>query len=215
MTRFLAYASLAATVFFLLALISLHFLLPEYNPMQFGISFYALTRYGFLIGLALSIIGLSGIALACAMWSRTKSIAGRIGLLLIIAWGLLSILAGLYPLDAPGALASLSGTIHNLAGMNFLLVTPALLLIELSHSPDSDAGRGRTITYWLAWLLMLSSVLLFTFNGPLASMEIGGIFQRLYWLVLVLWLLIKALQMTRGEKALEKSNFVTDSILSN
>jgi hypothetical protein len=215
MTRFLAYASLAATVFFVLALISLHFLSPEYDPMQFGISFYALTRYGFLIGLALSIIGLSGIALACAMWSRTKSIAGRIGLLLVIAWGLLSVLAGLYPLDAPGTHTTLSGTIHNLAGMNFLLVTPALLLIELSPSSDSDADRRRTITYWLAWLLLLSSVLLFTFNGPLSSMEIGGIFQRLYWLVLVSWLLIKALQMTREEKAREKSDFVPDSILSN
>jgi hypothetical protein len=212
MTRSLSYVSLIATVLFVLALLSLHFLSPDYDPMKFGISFYALTRYGFLIGLALSIIGVSGIALACAMWSTIKSIAGRVGLLLMIAWGLLSILAGLYPLDAPGANATQSGTIHNLAGLNFLLVTPALLLIELSQSPDSDAGRRRTITYWLAWLLLLSSVLLFTFNGPLASMEIGGVFQRLYWLVLVAWLVIKAVQIIRDEKAPQKSDLLADSI---
>jgi hypothetical membrane protein len=212
MTRFLTYASLAATVFFVLALLSLHFLSSEYDPMEYGISFYALTQYGYLIGLALIIIGVSGIALAGAMWSKTKSIAGRVGLLLMIAWGLLSVLAGIFPLDVPGTHATQSGTIHNLVGMNFLLITPALLLIELSQPIDTDDGRNRTITFWLAWLLLLSSVLLFTFNGPLSSIGIGGLFQRLYWLVLVTWLFIKAVPLIRDEKVPQGTNLLKDSV---
>jgi hypothetical protein len=212
MTRFLTYTSLVAAIFFILALFSLHFLSLDYDPMQFGISFYALTQYGFLIGLALSIIGLSGIALASAMWSRTISLAGRVGLLLMIAWGLLSVLAGLFPLDAPGTHATQSGMIHNLAGLNFLLITPALLLIELSRPKDTDSARNRRITYWLGWLLLLSSVLLFTFNGPLSPIGTGGVIQRLYWLVLVSWLLAKAVQIIQDEKVPQESDLLTDSI---
>jgi hypothetical protein len=206
MFRQLAYTSFITTIFFVLATFSLHFLSPEIDPVVSGISFYALTQYGFLIGLALSLIGISGMALAGAMWLTTTSLPGRAGLLLMIAWGFLSILAGLFPLDAPGSDSSLSGTIHNLAGLNFLLITPALLLIELSRPVLSDHDRSRSITYWLAWLLLASAVLLFIFNGPLYSLGIGGAIQRLYWLVLVSWLFFKASQILRQETASQQSD---------
>lgn len=212
MNRILAYASLATATFFILALISLHFLSSEFNPIEFGISFYALTRYGYLIGLAFGLVGVAGILLAIAMWSATPSKTGRVGLILVIAWGLFQILAGLFPLDALGSHGTLSGRIHNLAGMNFLLVTPALLLIELGNPAGGRNHLSRKIAYWLAWLLLLASVLLFTFNGPLSSLGIGGAIQRVYWLVLVSWLLVKSIQIIRAEKIQLEANLIADSI---
>ncbi len=206
MTRLLAFVSLITTIFFFLAIFSLHFLSPDIDPVATGISFYALSRYGFLLGLALCSIGVSGIVLACAMRSTTTSITGRAGLLLMIAWGFLSVLAGLFPLDAPESHPSLSGTIHNLAGLNFLLITPALLLIELRQPASRILVRSRTTTFWLAWLLLVSAGLLFTFNGPLYYLGIGGAVQRLYWLVLLSWLLFKALQVIGREIAAQQSD---------
>jgi Protein of unknown function (DUF998) len=201
MRRKLAYVSLIATVFFVLAVVALLFLAPDVDPMVSGISFYALTRYGLLFALAIGLVGVSGISLSFALWPTTTSTAGRAGLLLLIAWGLTSVLAGLFPLDAPGSTPTLFGTIHGLSGLNFLLVAPALLLIELSRPGGSGPVRPRTITFWLTWLFLASAVLLFTFNGPLHSLGIGGAIQRLYWLVLVLWLLFKADQVLRRERA--------------
>lgn len=199
MTRLLSIISLIASAIFVLAILILHFLPTGVDPLVSGISFYALTRYGFLLGLAVILIGVSGIALSLAMWPMVRSTVGRIGLLLLIAWGLSAILAGLFPLDAPGATPTLSGRIHNMAGMNFLLITPALLLIEYSRAKGSRQNQPRSITFWLAWMLLAASVLLFTFNGPLFSMGIGGLFQRLYWLVLVLWLIFKSVQLLQQE----------------
>jgi hypothetical protein len=201
MRRFLAYVSIMATFFFLAAVVALLFLAPEIDPMQSGISFYALTRYGSIINIALALAGLSGMSLAVTLWSTTLSAAGRIGLALLIAWGIASILAGAFPLDAPGAAPTLSGSIHNLAGLNFLLVVPAMLLIEITRSTLVPPTGRRPSTYWLTWLVLASAILLFIFNGPLSSLDIGGLVQRLYWLVLAVWLILKARQVLRTEMA--------------
>jgi len=194
MTRLLAIISLITTAIFVLAILILHILPTGVNPLISGISFYALSRYGYLFGLAIILIGISGMALSLALWPVVGSTAGRIGLLLLIAWGLTTILAGLFPLDAPGAAPTLSGKIHTMAGMNFLLLAPALLLIELSRSKGAQPHQPRPITFWLAWMLLVAALLLFIFNGPLYSLEIGGLIQRLYWLVTFLWLIFKSLQ---------------------
>jgi len=199
MKRLLAYLSIIATLFFLAAVVAFLFLAPDLDPMRSAISFYALTRFGIIIDLAFALVGVSGISLAIALWPTTLSVAGRIGLVLLIAWGISSILAGAFPIDAPGAVPTLSGSIHNMAGLNFFLVAPAVLLIELTRSILVAPTGQRPTTYWLAWLLLASAVLVFTFNGPLSSLGIGGLAQRLYWLVLALWLILKAGQVVRAK----------------
>lgn len=196
MTRLLAYVSLIATVIFSLIVFAFLFIAPEIDPLQFGISFYALTKYGFLIGLAIALVGVSGIALSFALWPTTTTTPGRIGLLLLIAWGLAAFLAALFPVDAPGSPPTLSGSIHSVVGIiSLLIITPAVLLIELTRPAGSDPVRPRTISFWLAWLLLAASVLLVTQPFPAA-----GAIQRLYWLVLVIWLLSKAFQVLRHER---------------
>lgn len=200
MKGLLAYLSMITAAVFLVAVFLLLFLAADIDPMHSGISFYALTSYAIIINLALALIGASGIFLALALWSTTPSVAGRTGLVLLIAWGITSILAGVFPLDAPGAPPTLSGSIHNMMGLNFLLITPAVFLIELTHSSPGDAVSSKLVTYWLAWLIFIAAILLFAFNGPLSSLGAGGLIQRLYWLVVTLWLLFKAQYILRVER---------------
>ena len=200
MKRLLAYLTIITTLFFLAAVVALLFVAPDLDPMHYGISFYTLTRYGLIICAALALVGVSGISLTIVLWPTIPSVAGRIGLAFLIAWGISSILAGVFPLDATGAVPTLSGSIHNTMGLNFLLVAPAILLIELTRSRLIASTGFRSSTYWLAWLLLASVILLFTFNGPFSSLGIGGLVQRLYWIVLALWLILKARQVlqTKG-----------------
>lgn len=192
MSRRLATISLVLTAAFVLIILALHFLRPDVDPMLFGISFYAIGEFGQFLDFALSLVGLSGILLAFSLWPRFSSSIARAGLVLLSVWGIASILAGIFPLDAPGAQTTLSGTIHNLAGLNFLIVVPAVLMIELARSDVRRELRPRPTTYWLAWLLLIAAIALFVFNGPMHALNVGGAFQRLYWLVLVLWLFLKA-----------------------
>lgn len=199
MKKTLAYASVIATLIFLVAVVALLFLAPEIDPMRSGISFYALTEYRLIIGLALTLVGVSGIFIAFALWPSTVSLTGRIGLVLLSIWGVTSILAGVFPLDAPDAAPTLSGSIHNMAGLNFLVVAIAVFLIDLTRSTPADSVRSLPQTRWLAWLVLVFAILLFIFNGPLSSIGIGGLIQRFYWLVLALWLLIKARNILRAD----------------
>ena len=95
---------------------------------------------------------------------------------------MLSMPASIFPLDPPGAVPALSGTIHNMAGLSFLLAIPAVLLVEFSENVLTRSTGAGKATYWLAPLVPVSAILLFAFNGPFSSFDVGGLIQRLYWL---------------------------------
>jgi hypothetical protein len=195
MERTLARISILAASVFLVTVLALLFLAPEVDPLLYGISFYALTDFGAVIGVAIALVGLSAICLGFGLWSSMVSVAGRIGAALLISWGIFSIPASIFPLDPPGAAPTLSGTIHNIAGLSFVLAIPAVLLVEFSGNVGTrPSGVGRA-TYWLAYLVPISALLLFAFNGPFSFLGIGGLIQRLYWFVFTAWLVFKARQL--------------------
>jgi hypothetical protein len=97
-------------------------------------------RPSVVIGVAIALVGLSAICLGIGIWRNLPSAAGRVGAALLIGWGILSIPASVFPLDPPGAAPTLSGTIHNIAGLSFLLAIPAVLLIEFAEDLLYRAG---------------------------------------------------------------------------
>lgn len=195
MDRILARISILATTVFMVIVLALLFLAPEVDPLQYGISFYALTDFGAVIGLAIALVSLSAICLGFGLYPSMASVAGRIGAALLIAWGMVSIPASIFPLDPPGAVPTLSGAIHNIAGLSFILAIPAVLFVEFSGNlPSRTRGVGQA-TYWLAYLIPIVALLLFAFNGPFSSVGIGGLIQRLYWFAFTAWLAFKAWQL--------------------
>ena len=69
------------------------------------------------------------------------------------------------------------------------------LLVEFSENVLTRSTGAGKATYWLALLVPLSAILLFAFNGPFSSLDVGGLIQRLYWLVFTAWLIFKAQQL--------------------
>jgi hypothetical protein len=190
-----AQISIVATALFVVIILALLFLAPEVDPLQYGISFYALTDFSVVVGVAIALVGLSAICLGFGIWPNLPSAAGRVGAALLIGWGILSFPASVFPLDPPGAAPTVSGTIHNIAGLSFLLAIPAVLLIEFAEDLLIRSPGGRRATHWLASLVPVSAILLFAFNGPFSSLGVGGLVQRLYWLVFAAWLIFKANQL--------------------
>ena len=78
-SRWFAGFSLVASWLFLSAVVILLFLAPEVDAMRQGISHYALTDYGLLLGFALALVGVSGILLAVAIAIVETLIADRLG----------------------------------------------------------------------------------------------------------------------------------------
>jgi hypothetical protein len=193
MDRTLARISILAAAAFLVTVLALLFLAPEVDPLLYG--FYALTDFGAVIGVAIALVSLSAICLGFALWPSMISVAGRVGAALLISWGMFSIPASIFPLDPPGAAPTLSGTIHSIAGLTFLLAIPAVLLVEFSGNVGSRPRGVGHATYWLACLIPISALLLFAFNGPFSFLGIGGLIQRLYWFAFTAWLVLKAWQL--------------------
>lgn len=191
-TKPLAILSLCAFALFCFAVLSLHFISPDIDPLKFGISFYALGSFGWLLRIAVFILGAGGLCLAFALWPLIHRRSGRVGLVLLIAWACTNFLAALFSVDAPGSAATLAGTIHNLSGLNFFLIVPAAILIDRDWSQLSRRSRRGVIRVSLPWSILFASILLFAFNGPLNGLGLGGAFQRLYWLTVILWLAVVA-----------------------
>src|SRR5262249_51895576 len=105
--------------FFLVLLVVLHILKPEYDPSWRMISEYEIGRFGWAMQLAVFFLAIASLSAIVAVWSEAKSIIGYIGLvfLLIAAAGMT--IGGVFPSDPittkPDLLSS-SGRMHILGG---------------------------------------------------------------------------------------------------
>ena len=116
------------------AVLALLFLAPKSISLLDGISFYALTDFGTVIGVAIALVSLSAICLGFGLWPSMMSVTGRTGAQLRRSPGACSPSRRVSSLSIrPGAAPTLSGTIHNIAGLSFVLAIPAVLLVEFSE----------------------------------------------------------------------------------
>jgi Protein of unknown function (DUF998) len=87
--------SLAAAVMFLLVLAVLHIFKPELDPSWRFISEYAIGDYGWAMMLAFFSLAFSTGMLVAAIAAKVNSIAGRIGLVLLLLSAAGMIIAGI------------------------------------------------------------------------------------------------------------------------
>ena len=194
--RWLVTASILSIVYFLISIVALHLLDTSVRPLTQGLSYFAVGPYEHLMAAAFIILGLGGMALTAGLYLALPSNARSMtGLILLGLWSVTTILAGIFPLDAEGAPQTTSGMIHNLAGMNFLCIAVAALLISRRLKLDHRWNSAGQIATRMAWAVISASVLLFILMGPLHPLEVGGIAQRVYWATVLIWLLFVATRL--------------------
>jgi hypothetical protein len=115
------------------------------------------------------------------MWPGTVSTAGRVGLVLLAIWAITNVTAGVYSVDPIDPTHRFRND-PQLFRDEFPPFIPAIFLLELDRRRTTRPSPARSLGMLLALAILIAAILLFTFNGPLYRLGIGGAVQRLYWI---------------------------------
>jgi hypothetical protein len=188
--------SVAGIVLYLVIVLALHGLSPEFSPITQFISEYGRGTYGWLASIAFFAQGLSAILLGISFW-RTLSRPGLsiVGLVLLLISGVLFFLFAFFPVDPdPQAPTTLAGAIHFWAGMAFFVLGGLFpLLLALRFKNDERIKSIYTPALGLGIAAFVVDALGFVLSG--AGLSLEGLTQRVFFSLVSAWMLLTALRL--------------------
>ncbi len=188
----LALIAIGGIVYFMVAVVVLHFLRPEYNLINHAVSNYAVGPNGNLMTAAFFVLALSVFALALGLiGSIAPTNLSRVAILLLCLASSGMVVIGVFPGDvhALHPPATITGVIHwTAAGISFLSIMIAAFLLSSSFKSDERWQVFRRPCFALA----LATVGALWLYGILALVGWIGIGQRIYITVCLVWLLVLA-----------------------
>lgn len=193
----LAAMATAGIGYFFVAVAWLHFLRPDYDPVRRVISNYAVGRYGVLMTVAFLALALSFFSLALGFYQALSTFArSRLASILLAIAGLGMVLSSTFPTDTTpdDSPRTMVGTIHIFAGvMSFVCLVVVSLLLANRFRRDAGWHSFRRP----AWALALGSLSAFAifFFVKAANLPFGGIAQRFFLTLILLWFLFAALRL--------------------
>src|SRR5579863_11876 len=169
---------------------------PHYNAISQAESGLAVGPYGFLMTINFVIRGLLSLALLIALTrATTKEGRSQFGLVLLGVWAIGAFLLALFPTDLAGQKPTLHGLIHLLvAFIAFVCVAIGELLLSLRFAADERWQAVRNLTVTIAFATLIALFLLFF--GTIAGLNgIGGLLERVFLGLALLWLLVVAVHL--------------------
>ena len=133
-TKYLLFGATAGIVFFMVCVILLHVLLPEFDFKTRYISEYVHSAFGFLLTAGFIALGMGSLLLARALFglSQVRNLSLKVGLGFLFLWGVSILLDAFFPLDKGVEPVTFSGNVHLYAAMTaFLSFMMAALLLSL------------------------------------------------------------------------------------
>ena len=171
------------------AVIGLHFLRTDYDPLQRFISEYAVGPYSIIIRLAFFCLSTGSFVLVVALYgSIPRSARSYTALILLLSWSICVFVAGIFPTDLVGSVETSSGNIHDKASLiGFISIVLASFFLL----------RFRRDERWKKYYrssLLLSVMMMLVFLGFIASIitefTFIGLIQRIFILFVLVWLVI-------------------------
>ena len=205
-----ARVSLAATAIFVLLLAALHIIKPELDPSWHFISEYAIGPYGWLMMLAFLCLALSCVSLLIAIRSQVPTLAGKMGLVLLLITAVGMTVAGIFPTDpitTDREAMTRTGQLHELGALLDLMPFAAPL-ISWSLARHNPAWKSaRRVLAWTAWLPLLglvvfmgSTMLMLPADGQFGPGVLVGWPNRILILTYCIWLAAIAWQANRVQR---------------
>jgi MFS family permease len=158
-TTLLAVVAMAGLSYVLLALVALHVLRPDLNPISSPISEYAIGPNGLLFTSALLTWGGASLVLAFGLhWGVAPSGQSPTGLVLLVVFGVGLIVAGIFPMDVPFPPEDFSPERFTAAGATHIIsatiatvsIPLAALLLSKGFAADArwpdSTGVGDNVT---------------------------------------------------------------------
>jgi Protein of unknown function (DUF998) len=177
-SRTAALVAFAGAATFVILLGALHLIKPELDPSWHFISEYAIGEYGWIMVLAFLSLALSYVSLFVAIRSHLQTIAGRIGLALLLVSALGLTIAAIFttdPITVSEDAVTTEGNLHNLGGTLGIAMPFAAGLIgwKLARNPAWSSAKRPLL--WATGLALVAFVASFTSMGVMVSQS-GGEF---------------------------------------
>jgi Protein of unknown function (DUF998) len=175
------------------AVIALHLLRTDLNPVREVMSGYANGSYGLLMTIAFYALGVASIAVGIRLiWATERFWASRLVSALLILAGCGLILAGIFEVERPGVPDTIQEKIHSdgaIAG--FILIIAAMVLFTYVCHRDA---RWRSF-FPIALPLAVGAVIAAAFSPIAPSTSIAGIAQRVLALIVFGWMVTVAVRV--------------------
>ena len=190
----LATVSIVGTAIFVVLIAALHFLSPEFDPIQRRTSEYAVGAFGYLMTVAFIALSVSTWALVIGL-RRDLSEPARsmLGLALLGVFGIGLLVAAAFPTDLEGAPQTVVGTVHTINGaLTFLSVVIGANFVSRTLKHDESWRQ----THGVAWVLALIMIPVFLAGGAAAARAAGGgIAQRILLVTICTWFFLMATRL--------------------
>jgi hypothetical membrane protein len=193
--RTLGLIVIASNAYWILVVLAMHLLEPEFSPIRAPMSAYVLGAYGPLMtttyfALCTALLGASYGLVKDLRRSRLAKVAFVITL--IAGTGIL--IAGIFPMDFPPPPRTSSGRLHMLGGLlTFPQMTLASLLFSLSMRRDGHWRGVSAVALPLSAGAVAAFVLMFV---SLRVFGFAGFAQRIVMALLLGWMAVVGLHLT-------------------
>jgi len=142
----------------------------EYSPVTQVASDYGVGTYSLAMNAGFFFAGIAVISLAAAILTSSRQRVQRVGAILLLLSGLMLLTNAFFQTDIEGAVSTLHGTVHGLAGVVFFIASPiGLLLVNRSF------GRVRFVLTFAAFALGYGFVLV----NSVAGLDAAGLSERI------------------------------------
>jgi Protein of unknown function (DUF998) len=200
--------SFASAAAFVVLLAALHVIKPELDPSWHFISEYAIGDYGWIMVLAFLSLALGYVALFVAIRSQMRTIAGRVGLALLLVSALGLVIAAIFttdPITATKDTTTTEGSLHNLGGTLGLAMPFAAALIGWKLTRNPAWSSAKRLLLWATGLALVAFLVSFVSVGVMVSQS-GGKFgpdvlvgwpNRIEIVAYSVWLMVVARQAIR------------------
>jgi hypothetical protein len=196
-TAALAGYVILATASAIAAIIGVHFLRPEDDPLSSPISQYAVGRFGFVMTAALFLWGVAAWALASGLSRGVSPSAGsRSAAVLSVVFGVGLVVASFFPMDVPFRRhdPSPTGATHILAASVSTLLFPfAALLWARSFRTEAIWQSFYEFAHRLGLLLLAAMPIVFAFGS--FYFALFGLVQKIYAVLVLSWMMAAAIRL--------------------
>jgi hypothetical protein len=168
--------SFAGAAMFVVLLALLHLIKPELDPSWHFVSEYAIGDYGWMMVLAFLSLALSYVALFMALRSQVRTLAGRVGLGLLLVSAVGLTMGGVFvtdPMSVSHDARTASGKLHSVGGTIGIVMPFAAALISWSLTRNRAWALAREPLLWSAGLAVLGFLLSVVSLGVLLSQSDG------------------------------------------
>lgn len=189
--RTLGRMTIATVAYYVVALVAMHLLRRDLDPLTVPMSAYAIGAYGSLMTTTFFVLGAGLFAAGLGLLQAfPRAGIAKVAFAFMVIASIGVIVAGIFPADWPPPFVSTSAKVHQMAAMiAFPAMTLAPVLFSLKFRSDPRWQDLAAIALALSVGIIACELFLLA-TASREFMGVGGLVQRLFIAFLLAWMLL-------------------------